>query len=50
MQMQVPKGRANYEPNSLAEAGEEGALTGGEDLAKRRHWLLETDRLVTPLA
>ncbi len=24
MQMQVPKGRANYEPNSLAEAGEEG--------------------------
>ncbi|MGV8929400.1 MAG: catalase [Brevundimonas sp.] len=24
MQMQVPKGRANYEPNSLADAGEEG--------------------------
>ncbi|RAK58320.1 catalase HPII [Phenylobacterium hankyongense] len=24
MQMQIPKGRANYEPNSLAEAGEEG--------------------------
>jgi len=24
MQMQVPKGRANYEPNSLAEAGEDG--------------------------
>ena len=24
MQMQVPKGRANYEPNSLAQAGEEG--------------------------
>ena len=24
MQMQVPKGRANYEPNSLAEAGEAG--------------------------
>ncbi len=24
MQTQVPKGRANYEPNSLAEAGEEG--------------------------
>jgi catalase len=24
MQMQVPKGRANYEPNSLTEAGEEG--------------------------
>ncbi|MDB5705111.1 MAG: catalase, partial [Sphingomonas bacterium] len=24
MQMAVPKGRANYEPNSLAEAGEEG--------------------------
>jgi catalase len=24
MQMQVPTGRANYEPNSLAEAGEEG--------------------------
>lgn len=24
MQMMVPKGRANYEPNSLAEAGEEG--------------------------
>ena len=24
MQMQVPKGRANYEPNSLAEAGEQG--------------------------
>ena len=24
MQMQVPKGRANYEPNSLAEIGEEG--------------------------
>jgi catalase len=24
MQIQVPKGRANYEPNSLAEAGEEG--------------------------
>jgi catalase len=24
MQMNVPKGRANYEPNSLAEAGEEG--------------------------
>ena len=24
MQMQVPRGRANYEPNSLAEAGEEG--------------------------
>ena len=22
MQMPVPKGRANYEPNSLAEAGE----------------------------
>ncbi len=24
MQMQVPKGRANYEPNSLAEVGEDG--------------------------
>jgi catalase len=24
MQMQVPKGRANYEPNSLSEAGEDG--------------------------
>ncbi|MGZ5956655.1 MAG: catalase [Caulobacteraceae bacterium] len=24
MQMQVPKGRANYEPNSLADAGEDG--------------------------
>jgi catalase len=24
MQMSVPKGRANYEPNSLAEAGEDG--------------------------
>lgn len=24
MQMRVPKGRANYEPNSLAQAGEEG--------------------------
>ncbi len=24
MQMQVPKGRANYEPNSLAQAGEDG--------------------------
>ncbi len=24
MQMQVPKGRANYEPNSLSQAGEEG--------------------------
>lgn len=24
MQMQIPKGRANYEPNSLAEAGEAG--------------------------
>ena len=24
MQMQIPKGRANYEPNSLAEAGEDG--------------------------
>ena len=24
MQMQVPKGRANYEPNSLGEAGEDG--------------------------
>ncbi|WP_339543511.1 catalase, partial [Pseudomonas sp. JAI120] len=24
MQMQVPKGRANYEPNSLAKAGEPG--------------------------
>ena len=24
MQVQVPKGRANYEPNSLAEAGEDG--------------------------
>ena len=24
MQMQVPQGRANYEPNSLAEAGEDG--------------------------
>jgi catalase len=24
MQMQIPRGRANYEPNSLADAGEEG--------------------------
>jgi catalase len=24
MQMQIPKGRANYEPNSLADAGEDG--------------------------
>jgi catalase len=40
MQTQVPKGRANYEPNSLAEAGEDGGPRedprGGFRTASRR--------------
>ena len=45
MQMKVPKGRANYEPNSLAVAGEEGGAA-----RKPEHWVSARSTGRTPRA
>jgi catalase len=45
MQTQVPKGRANYEPNSLAEVGEDGGPRASADGFSTARQLVEGDKL-----